>query len=499
VSRCSVAVTAVVGASLSLVASGCTGGGGAPTVGWTAARQLPIREVVAGTSLPQVTSLWCGLPGTCILVGSRYKFRAPEGASDQDFAVSQAEGAWRPPQVLAGPGAAEVHLSCSAPGSCVAAETAVTVNSSQVFVAAEEHGSWSRMRPAPGLTALAGAGGGSAIDALACSATGNCVVVGNFWPAGVYAWRARFRPFLVTERDGTWSHAQSFPWLAALGAQGISDISCDPAGTCTVAGYFPTQSGNDQPFAVSGHDRTWGHPRPLTASPRVQHAGNSVDRISCASPGNCSAAGTVGQASGGSAPLPSVVTETAGTWGRAVLLPGAPVVHVQPGGDFASTVIAGLSCSAPGQCGLAGYSASISSGEHANVDVSAVFVASQVHGTWAAAQPIPGLTALSRGAPAVVTAMSCAAPGDCAAGGYYAKPDGNEHAWLATETQGTWGQAMAVPGLTALGSVESEVTFIACKPGANPASATRSECTAIGDYHTRSPGSPEYFFGTATA
>jgi len=130
-----------------------------------------------------------------------------------------------------------------------------------------------------------------------------------------------------------------------------------------------------------------------------------------------------------------------------MILPGAPAVSVHPD-DYGFTQIAGLSCPAPGQCGLAGYSASKSSGEHDNVDASAVFVARQVHGTWSAAQPIPGLTALSHGAPALVSALSCAAPGACAAGGYYARPDGPEHAWLATQTDGTWNQATAVPGLT---------------------------------------------------
>jgi hypothetical protein len=355
------------------------------------------------------------------------------------------------------------------------------------------------MRPPPGLTTLAGRGGGTTIGALSCSTAGMCVVVGNYWPAGVYEWQAPFRPFAVTEHDGTWGHAQPIPGLAALHAQGISAISCDSADTCSLAGYYQASPGHGQGFVVSDHDGTWGQPQAVTTAVGAQ--AGSIGNLACTAPGDCSAAGIVGEEDGAQAPLPSVLTESAGAWDSAMILPGAPAVQVQPD-DFGATYIAGLSCSAPGQCGLAGYTASISSGEHDNVDASAVFVASQVHGTWTAARPIPGLAALSHGAPAVVTTMSCAAPGDCATGGYYAKPDGNEHAWLAVQTHGTWGRAVAVPGLTALGVVSSEVTFIACAPGSGKTRATARECTAIGDYYTTTKVRgilAEHFFTTATA
>jgi len=41
-------VTAILGAFVSLLACGCTGRGGGAAVGWSAARQLPVRAVVTG-------------------------------------------------------------------------------------------------------------------------------------------------------------------------------------------------------------------------------------------------------------------------------------------------------------------------------------------------------------------------------------------------------------------------------------------------------------------
>lgn len=40
-------------------------------------------------------------------------------------------------------------------------------------------------------------------------------------------------------------------------------------------------------------------------------------------------------------------------------------------------------------------------------------------GTWKAAQEVPGFPALNPGGFAEISSVSCAAPGDCAAGGYY--------------------------------------------------------------------------------
>ena len=42
--------------------------------------------------------------------------------------------------------------------------------------------------------------------------------------------------------------------------------------------------------------------------------------------------------------------------------------------------------------------------------------------------------------------MSCAAPGECAASGYYTDADGYQ-GFVVTQTEGVWGNAEPVPGL----------------------------------------------------
>ena len=45
--------------------------------------------------------------------------------------------------------------------------------------------------------------------------------------------------------------------------------------------------------------------------------------------------------------------------------------------------------------------------------------------------------------------MSCAAPGECAASGYYTDADGYQ-GFVVTQTEGVWGDALPVPGLKSL-------------------------------------------------
>jgi hypothetical protein len=46
--------------------------------------------------------------------------------------------------------------------------------------------------------------------------------------------------------------------------------------------------------------------------------------------------------------------------------------------------------------------------------------------------------------------VSCGSSGNCAAAGSYTGEAGNIQAWLATEVNGTWGDAEEVPGTAAL-------------------------------------------------
>src|SRR5580693_535880 len=103
--------------------------------------------------------------------------------------------------------------------------------------------------------------------------------------------------------------------------------------------------------------------------------------------------------------------------------------------------------------------------------------------TWGKALPIPGLSALSaKQTQPSVTAISCPAPGSCAAGGYFATnsdpSNPNDQGFLADEVHGSWSRAFEIPGLGSL-NVDHYgriVESVSCSSAGN--------CAAVGDYTT---------------
>jgi hypothetical protein len=97
---------------------------------------------------------------------------------------------------------------------------------------------------------------------------------------------------------------------------------------------------------------------------------------------------------------------------------------------------------------------------------------------WGKAIAVPGLAALNVGGSADVLAVSCPATGECAASGYYTNGSDNQQGFVVNETGGTWGRAIAVPGLAALGPSSSADT-ISCSSAGN---------CAAGGYYTDATG-----------
>ena len=77
-----------------------------------------------------------------------------------------------------------------------------------------------------------------------------------------------------------------------------------------------------------------------------------------------------------------------------------------------NAAVISVSCAAAGNCAAGGYY--LDSAGHGQV-----FVAGEVNGTWHAAIEVPGTAALNSGGQAVVSSVSCASAGNCAAGGVY--------------------------------------------------------------------------------
>jgi len=93
---------------------------------------------------------------------------------------------------------------------------------------------------------------------------------------------------------------------------------------------------------------------------------------------------------------------------------------------------------------------------------------------WSAAVPVPGLAKLNVGHDAMLNDLACASGGNCAAGGFYTDRAGKGQAWIASEVRGTWRAAEEVPGTARLNTGgNAAVNLVSClAPG---------DCVAIGE------------------
>ena len=104
---------------------------------------------------------------------------------------------------------------------------------------------------------------------------------------------------------------------------------------------------------------------------------------------------------------------------------------------------------------------------------------SERNGTWGEAIEVPGSGALNAGGDASVGSVSCALAGNCAAGGSYADGSRRGQAFVVSERNGTWGKAIEVPGSGILNKGGSgEVRSVSCRSAGN--------CSAGGTYTDRS-------------
>jgi hypothetical protein len=124
-----------------------------------------------------------------------------------------------------------------------------------------------------------------------------------------------------------------------------------------------------------------------------------------------------------------------------------------------------VSCPTAGSCAAGG---SYSSGPNQNQ----AFVTSEKNGVWRNAIEVPGSAALNGGGNAYVSSVSCPTAGFCAAGGSYLDASSYDHAFILNETNGIWRKAIGVPGSAAF--VSSQVDSISC--------STAGSCTASGTY-----------------
>src|SRR5258708_55618 len=130
-------------------------------------------------------------------------------------------------------------------------------------------------------------------------------------------------------------------------------------------------------------------------------------------------------------------------WHRALAVAGAAAGAIAGVGPLAVTTVASAQGAATGNYADRG------GGAH-------VFVVNETRGHWGKAIEIPGAGALNKSGTLFQSSVACGLPGDCAAGGDYVGGRDHTFAFVASEVNGKWNKAGAVPRPAALHTGQDE-------------------------------------------
>jgi len=232
-----------------------------------------------------------------------------------------------------------------------------------------------------------------------------------------------------------WGQAQEVPGTATLdrgGSAAILSVSCASPGDCSAGGSYYA-SHHPQVFVVNETKGTWGQAEEVPGMAKLNVGGYALlDSVACASPGNCSAAGSYYD--GLQHFQAFVVNEAKGTWGQAEEVPGTAKLNAggNAGGGW-------VSCASPGNCSAGGFYTDAS--HHLQA-----LVVNEANGTWGKAEDVPGTVKLNAGRWAQIDSVSCASAGYCSAAGFYRDASLAVQPFVVDETKGTWGKAVRFAG-----------------------------------------------------
>jgi len=430
---------------------------------WRTAIEVPGLGSLNKGGEAQVHSVSCGSAGNCAAGG----YYTDGHGRRQVFVVSERNGTWRTAIEVPGSGMLNAGgngfvsaVSCASAGNCAAGGYyAAALAIVQAFVVSEQNGTWHTAIEVPGSGAL-NVDGSAEVRSVSCASAGNCAAGGGYTDGSGHG-----QAFVASEQNGTWHTAIKVPGSGALNKRGeaeVFSVSCASAGNCAAGGLYRDGSARFQAFVVSERNGTWGTAIEVPGSGALNAGGGAeVNSMSCASAGNCAAGGDYTDGSGHGQAF--VVSERNGTWGTAIGVPGSGALNA--GGDAR---VESVSCASAGNCAAGGFYAD-------RLGHMQAFVVSETNGTWGTAIEVPGSGALNKDGNAIVSSVSCASAGNCAAGGSYRDSSAGFQAFVVSETNGTWGTAIEVPGSGALNAGGfAGVNSVSCR--------SAGKCAAGGTY-----------------
>lgn len=325
---------------------------------------------------------------------------------------------------------------------------------------------------------------------LACAAAGNCTAVGHYGAADHTT-----HALLIREDDGTWGTVTDVPLPPDAsttfpppdgesftgGLLGLA--SCRSGGNCsTVGSYTRIPTGGTYPWVFDETGGLWsptgvGLQLPNGAATTVDSRGGGgspfmgFSGLSCPSAGNCTAIG--GYVDSHDDFQGAIFAERGGIWSNGVKAP-APT-GAGPNNDPMELLnpLTSVSCATANDCGAVGWFVKGRS------ETQRGLLLAEHRGTWrASAISLPRRARAGGGV--FLTSVSCPAPGDCVAVGYYAS-HGKTHGLVVRERGGKWQRAVnaALPkGAARASRAHSFLNTVTCP--------SKRACTAGGYYSDRS-------------
>jgi len=380
---------------------------------WGKAIEVPGTAELNVRGNAEVSSISCPGPGDCSAAGSFFTKPSP-ATSEGAFVVDEVNGKWGKATEVSGANSANLGfdasaypISCASPGNCSAGGSYANSSNSgfdRVFIVNEVNGKWKKATDVAGLPTL-NSTWPTTVDSISCRSPGNCSAGGSYTTAG------NQEAFVVNKINGKWGKAIEVPGTAALNTSHTAvmrSVSCASPGNCSAGGSYTT-AGNQEAFVVNEINGKWGKAIEVPGTAALNLTGSaSVNSISCASPGNCSAGGNFTNR------IPSSTTSEAfldnevnGKWGKAIEVPGTAEINT---GDHA--MVNSISCTSPGSCTAGGNFSVHLPGAGGNAPHA--FLINETAGRWGKAVEAPGTEIAG-----TIDSVSCASPGNCSAGGNF--------------------------------------------------------------------------------
>ena len=358
------------------------------------------------------------------------------------------------------------EVSCGSAGNCTAVGGYKDSSGlSQGLLLTETSGTWAT-GVEPSLPANASRNADASLGAVSCASAGNCTAVGRYYDSSGHG-----QVLLSTETSGRWARGVEASLPANAGTNpnlSLDSVSCASAGNCTAVGVYFVGSDQEQGLLLTETSGTWatGVEASLPANARTSQPDVVLESVSCASAGNCTAVGTYANSDTFKGLL---VTETSGTWAAGVEAPLPANAGTDP-----YVYLSSVSCGSAGNCTAVGEYQNTTEDTPSGLGPHDGVLLTETSGTWAAGvePPLPANAGTNQGG---AGSVSCASAGNCAAVGGYTDSSGHAQGLLLTETSGTWATGVEA-SLPANADTDRGFSFqsVSC--------ASAGNCAAVGGY-----------------